>query len=676
MLLPSVTSMRRIRLVIAVSTLAGGCMLDFDGYRFMDEDAGPAGPGMDSDASARDACPSSNCDALDGASDARVPHDAEPDGAEAGDSDVVHPDADPGYCGNGRLDEDETCDEAEENGTGPGRCSETCRDVQACGDGTRQGTEACDDGSHNGRPTRCDLGCAFECNGNCPVYVDMNGPAEGDGRTWESAFPSIQQGVDAAVENSGGEVWVARGTYTTDAAEIPVVVIPEPPAGRIEIYGGFAGFELTRDERDPATFVAVLDGAGLAHHVVRGYGDYLLEGFVIVGGNANAIDTSEQARGGGMYNQDGAPAIRNCTFRENFASHSGGAMHNEHAFPQIERCAFESNRAGTYDQTTPAGGGGGAISARVANGRVIPIPRISITDTAFSTNFADGTGGAIWMAGCIFGTVCDHLLELRRVTFAEERTGFSTGQGGGVIALADSHLIAEDVTMVGGAGVGSGGCLRIGGLSTAELTAVRLECGADGYGGAVYNQGSLMLTDSQVQGSRAVLGANAIFNTASAIARIHNTVFGEGGRIAVPVIGNEGTLEVVHSTFWETCPCDGISDPTTCCFGAISGSGATTVAASVFWPERAPDYATSSCASNAASLAGAGNVALAASPFDGDSPRLLPASPCRNAGSDALAESIGLDFANLSTQLDGCRDSSPVDLGAHFATALDAPACP
>ncbi|HUW61796.1 MAG TPA: PKD domain-containing protein, partial [Candidatus Bathyarchaeia archaeon] len=45
-------------------------------------------------------------------------------------------------------------------------------------------------------------------------YVKIG--TSGDGYSWATAFGTIQEGVDAAFADCGGEVWVAAGTYTAD----------------------------------------------------------------------------------------------------------------------------------------------------------------------------------------------------------------------------------------------------------------------------------------------------------------------------------------------------------------------------------------------------------------------------------------------------------------------------
>jgi hypothetical protein len=44
------------------------------------------------------------------------------------------------------------------------------------------------------------------------VFVSENAPGPlHDGRSWVTAFPTVQEGINAAV--AGDEVWVSQGTY-------------------------------------------------------------------------------------------------------------------------------------------------------------------------------------------------------------------------------------------------------------------------------------------------------------------------------------------------------------------------------------------------------------------------------------------------------------------------------
>ena len=71
------------------------------------------------------------------------------------------------------------------------------------------------------------------------VRVSPGGNDANDGSSWALAKQTVQAGIDVAAA-AGGEVWVAAGTYV----------------GRIKlltythIYGGFAGDETQRSERD------------------------------------------------------------------------------------------------------------------------------------------------------------------------------------------------------------------------------------------------------------------------------------------------------------------------------------------------------------------------------------------------------------------------------------------
>ena len=70
------------------------------------------------------------------------------------------------------------------------------------------------------------------------VYVDKYSPGPAhDGKSWQTAFPTILPGYAAA--KAGDEVWVGPGTY-------PEAITMKP---NVSLYGGFIGFEFFRDQR-------------------------------------------------------------------------------------------------------------------------------------------------------------------------------------------------------------------------------------------------------------------------------------------------------------------------------------------------------------------------------------------------------------------------------------------
>ena len=81
------------------------------------------------------------------------------------------------------------------------------------------------------------------------VYVDGNRDSGSqDGKSWDTAFRSVQDGIDAAAAGGGGEVWVAAATYTPTNGSDRTLSIRLKPG--VELYGGFVGNEAKRTERD------------------------------------------------------------------------------------------------------------------------------------------------------------------------------------------------------------------------------------------------------------------------------------------------------------------------------------------------------------------------------------------------------------------------------------------
>ncbi|OQY92982.1 MAG: hypothetical protein B6D39_03615 [Anaerolineae bacterium UTCFX2] len=221
-------------------------------------------------------------------------------------------------------------------------------------------------------------------------YVNANASGGGDGLSWASAFQTVQDGLAAA--SSGSEVWVAQGVYTPGAPgdRTRTFTLKEG----VKVYGGFAGTESLRSERDPEKRRTILsgdlegddDGTSAAmddnsYHVVTAPSGIstatLLDGFIIQGGNADGSNPND--RGGGMLNQNSDLVLYRITFLGNRAI-EGGAMHNSGSNPRIFSCSFLNNTAGS---------GGAIYNASGSTPRVV--------NTVLNANLA-ADGGAIYNA--------------------------------------------------------------------------------------------------------------------------------------------------------------------------------------------------------------------------------------------------------------------------------------
>ncbi|MFK7935005.1 MAG: right-handed parallel beta-helix repeat-containing protein, partial [Saprospiraceae bacterium] len=295
------------------------------------------------------------------------------------------------------------------------------------------------------------------------AYVDANAPATSNqsGSDWSNAFTDLQSALILASCNSAvTQIWVADGTYypTPDPAKRMASFTMQ---NNLAILGGFAGNEpATYDlsQRDLITNLTTLSGdidhatnaddystipatniARNSFNVIKNYLNELdetalLDGFTIVGGNANGYSFSTEGGGGmsntlsaptvtnciftgnstaqdggGMYNTGNIdPIVTNCTFTKNFANDNGGGMYNQQSNPMVTNCIFTSNRAdsgggGMYNQqNTPTvanciftgniatfslNGGGGMYN--VGRGNAI------ITNCTFTGNNAAAEGGGI-----------------------------------------------------------------------------------------------------------------------------------------------------------------------------------------------------------------------------------------------------------------------------------------
>lgn len=102
----------------------------------------------------------------------------------------------------------------------------------------------------NGVPDDCEMRL---------LRVDSHAPDGGDGASWETAFNSLQAALGMARDHDGPvEIWVAAGTYLPESPNDLTIGFHVPDD--VALYGGFAGGETDRAQRDFAQNVTILSG--------------------------------------------------------------------------------------------------------------------------------------------------------------------------------------------------------------------------------------------------------------------------------------------------------------------------------------------------------------------------------------------------------------------------------
>jgi hypothetical protein len=226
------------------------------------------------------------------------------------------------------------------------------------------------------------------------IYVNANATGADNGSSWSDAYVSLQSGLSAA--GPSDEIWAAAATYkptsTTDRT------ITFALKNNVGVYGGFNGTETLRSQRDPGVNITILSGdigtPGTAtdnsYHVVTADGTVtssgILDGFTVTAGQADG--SSPNDRGGGMWDNGGAPTLANLIFSANFANFEGGGLRVTSGAPALTNCTFTGN-------TVAFGGAGGGMKSGGGS-------TVTMTDCVFRSNQISGASvgsGGVESAG-------------------------------------------------------------------------------------------------------------------------------------------------------------------------------------------------------------------------------------------------------------------------------------
>jgi hypothetical protein len=359
----------------------------------------------------------------------------------------------------------------------------------------------------------CDIG-AYEVQ--TILFAVPGGVTSGLCESWANAC-ELRYALTSAV--SGQEIWVAAGAYkpTTGANRSATFQLKNGVA----LYGGFAGTETTRDQRDPAANLTSLSGDidnndsqkpiitdlttvtgnnTNSYNVVTGANNAILDGFTITAGYANGGTCPNiDCYGGGMNNDSSSPELTNIIFSGNWATYGGG-MFNENSHPSLTKVTFSNNSVqygggGMFGQggSSPtltnvtfsgnsANKGGGMFNHNSSNP--------TLTNVTFSENSADEGGG-------LFNQVSSNPV-LINVTFSS-----NLANKGGAMYNSGSSPTMTNVTFSGNSAVDHGGGMYIADYSYPQFrnTIFWGNTAAGGIGAQIYNfSGNTTSSDSIVQG--------------------------------------------------------------------------------------------------------------------------------------------------------------------------------
>lgn len=289
------------------------------------------------------------------------------------------------------------------------------------------------------------------------LFVDHTASGANNGSSWDNAFTSLQDALTWAAVFAPSEsvdIWVAQGVYFPDVGAGLTNNnrrLSFKPAANVAMYGGFAGTESTREQRDwdanPTVLSGDIDGndsvdangVALSHADIIGNNSYhvvllnkingvaTLDGFTITSGKAigagilSGVATDE---GAGLHSFNSSANLLNLRIQGNYASDDGGGI-------------FADSSDGRSDMLDLQGVELIANSGRAGGGLNLEDTYTRIFSTAFLHNEAT-IGGAVRLAYATRTTVRDSVFR-----------GNSASENGGAIWGFNSHVAFVNCEITG-----------------------------------------------------------------------------------------------------------------------------------------------------------------------------------------------------------------------------------
>ena len=264
------------------------------------------------------------------------------------------------------------------------------------------------------------------------IYVSEKGN-NNNGKSWETAYTSLQKAVDAA--HPGTQIWISEGNYGN------TLNIESKMA--LYIYGGFAGNEETLSERENILPTRI-DGEDKTPHVLTiKNSEYIrIDGLTITGGKNTGEQT--EGNGAGIWLENGGETVRfvNCDISNNYASKDGAGIYVcNGGSPLFVGCDIKNNEANLN-------GGAIYINCNADNGYHSRFYNCNI-----SNNKAQANGGIAW-----FITDQKQTGTLRFINCLLNNN-FTLLEGGNIVMNGGATLLMSHCTVVNNRGMSKGAAI-------------------------------------------------------------------------------------------------------------------------------------------------------------------------------------------------------------------------
>lgn len=274
------------------------------------------------------------------------------------------------------------------------------------------------------------------------LHVAPAGSDGANGLSWAAAKRTVAAAIGAAA--AGDEIWVAQGTYQ-ERIQLK---------NEVALYGGFAGGETLRGQRDWSSRPTIIDG-GKGGIVVRCEIPFAtpatrIDGFVIRNGQG--------VLGGGIACTRTRPTIANNRIIQNVSAGPGGGIC---CYNGADAVIINNHIADNEASGDEADGGGIAAMSGDTAGSIGSSPWIF--GNVIHRNTAEENGGGIAVKDP--GSAPTILNNLITSNLATEPPLGSRSIGGGGIACVDGGMpaLVANNTITANGGLQAGGILLVGG---------------------------------------------------------------------------------------------------------------------------------------------------------------------------------------------------------------------